>query len=220
MNFDDTNLNQPEKIISEDQGTFEIPKGIKIGITVIGVSILVSILALYLYVIICNPKNIGLENLEFSALLIFFFTLILIVQLPYKKMGVRITKIGILELTGIVQEQNQDKSEDIADLQTKINELELRLNTIDTTNIDRDALEGKQQRNLEELLIKFLSEYSSWAFSPLRIQAWGSKQKGFEELANCTIIQIKRKLRELLAKEIVSTRLSKKGSTLYIINAL
>ncbi|MCW3110099.1 MAG: GTPase family domain [Segetibacter sp.] len=70
---------------------------------------------------------------------------------------------------------------------------------------------------LDKLLLQFLSVYDRWYFSPLRIQKWGSRQKGFEVLSHYTTDDIRKELKDLLSDEVVKTTKSKKGNLLYKI---
>ena len=71
---------------------------------------------------------------------------------------------------------------------------------------------------LSKTLTQFLRTYSTWAFSPLRIQRWGSKQPNFEVLNMFSTNDIRSELEVLLSKGIVTESVSKKGNKLYRIN--
>lgn len=70
---------------------------------------------------------------------------------------------------------------------------------------------------LRSLLIQFLQSHSKWAFSPLRIQKWGSKQAGYEKLAMFTTNDIRRELEVLLTENVLVESTSKKGNRLFRI---
>ncbi|USI27891.1 nuclease-related domain-containing protein [Alteromonas macleodii] len=72
-------------------------------------------------------------------------------------------------------------------------------------------------QSLRSLLIQFLRSHSKWAFSPLRIQKWGSKQTGYEKLAIFTTNDIRRELEALLAENVLVESTSKKGNRLFRI---
>ena len=72
-----------------------------------------------------------------------------------------------------------------------------------------------QSDGLTPLLIEFLNRYSRWGFSPLRIQQWGSKQTGFEQLELYTTDEIRFELESLLKQEKLTELTSKKGNRLY-----
>ncbi|AXJ01442.1 hypothetical protein CYPRO_2194 [Cyclonatronum proteinivorum] len=84
---------------------------------------------------------------------------------------------------------------------------EYELNKIDNTDID----------DIESLLRRFLSKYSKWAFSPLRIQKWGGKQQGFNKLSFIPTSQIRHHLENMLRQGIIEERFSQKGNKLYRI---
>ncbi len=77
------------------------------------------------------------------------------------------------------------------------------------------AKSGSKSPSLEHLLIQFLTAYSSWYFSPLRIQKWGNKQSGFESLNNFTVEKIRSELKRMSKEGKVKTTRSKKGNTLF-----
>ena len=79
------------------------------------------------------------------------------------------------------------------------------------------AKAGKElsKQPLEEQLQTFLATYNRWYISPLRIQKWGSKQKGFEWLANYSTRSIRKALEKLYEDGHLKTTSSKKGNPLY-----
>jgi hypothetical protein len=75
----------------------------------------------------------------------------------------------------------------------------------------------KTSNKLSSLLIVFLKTYSSFYFSPLRIQKWGSRQVGFKELEDYDIASIKYELESLLNSNKLKMTKSKKGNIIYKI---
>ena len=71
---------------------------------------------------------------------------------------------------------------------------------------------------LTSLLIEFLSSYSRWGFSPLRIQQWGSRQAGFEKLELYSLDEIRLTLKSLMNQGKLTGLTSKKGNRLYKIS--
>jgi hypothetical protein len=67
----------------------------------------------------------------------------------------------------------------------------------------------------DDLLIHFLAKYPKTAFSPWRIQTWGSQREGFNRLAQYSKVAIRQSLDRLLAGGKLETALSRKGNTLY-----
>ncbi len=196
-----------EQIPENFNNEFEIPKNYRIVITILASLFSIFIISLYLYLIFCNPNYLDPGKFGLSTLLIFSLTLLLIVNLPWKKLGLRITKIGMIELAQTIKGQAKNVSKDIAELQVKIDEVGKKAGG---TGIIED-------NNLADLLIKFLTEYHSWSFSPLRIKNWGASKKDYYSFNDHTLDQIKTELRRLLANDKVSTRISRKGNTLYRI---
>ncbi len=71
--------------------------------------------------------------------------------------------------------------------------------------------------DLAEMLRSFLKKYSKWAFSPLRIQKWGSRQAGFEKFALYSTREIRQQLEDMLSDGILEERKSQNGNKLYRI---
>lgn len=69
----------------------------------------------------------------------------------------------------------------------------------------------------DALLVKFLSEFKQWAFSPLRIQKWGGEQFGYEPLSQLSTDEIRSMLERHEDTGLIETRKSKKGNTLYTV---
>lgn len=83
-----------------------------------------------------------------------------------------------------------------------------------TASLDLDV-SAREGVDLRQELTRFLKVHDRWSFSSLRIANWGARQKGFESLGAFTTDQIKSELEKMTTDDIVSTRLSKKGGTLY-----
>jgi hypothetical protein len=78
-------------------------------------------------------------------------------------------------------------------------------------------VENAPENNLKDLLLEFLERYSRWAFSPLRIQKWGSRQAGFERFDLYSVNEIREKLEEMLSNGLLEERESKSRNKLYRI---
>ncbi|HAG29378.1 MAG TPA: hypothetical protein DCL39_07955, partial [Alteromonas macleodii] len=76
-------------------------------------------------------------------------------------------------------------------------------------------VEQADEPELRKELLRFLQAYSQWSFSPSRIKAWGSKQAGFTSLGKYETSFIRLTLQKMVAEDILVTRISKKGNTLY-----
>ncbi|MFI1743204.1 hypothetical protein [Thalassobellus sediminis] len=200
ISFQDTEL--------DEDLSFELPESIRLIITIPAILVSLLIIGIYVYLIFCDPKYIDPEKFGFPAILITLILTIIIINLPWNKLGFRIKKIGMIELENVVKGQAQNNSKELADLQKQIDELKLKLS--------ENQIELADENNSDEIVMKFLEKYSQWAFSALRIRKWGAKQSGFENLSNYQIEEIRESLRRLLSKRKVETRVSKKGNTLYI----
>ncbi|MEH0157317.1 hypothetical protein V6R21_24600 [Limibacter armeniacum] len=158
-------------------------------------------------IIVCNPGHIDPEKFGLPTTLIALIVILIVINLPWDKMGFRVKKIGMIELENVVKTQARGNSKELADLQRQIDELKAKL---PEKTEDNDS-------SLDDLVTKFLNQYSQWAFSALRIKKWGALQSGFEGLKNYETQEIRESLRRLLSKNIVVTRISKKGNTIYKI---
>ncbi|WP_428242745.1 toll/interleukin-1 receptor domain-containing protein [Gynuella sp.] len=109
------------------------------------------------------------------------------------------------------------ENEDVAWLEVaegilaKVKELQTKSTSKPLT---RESTPGKTI-NLCDLVADFLKEFDTWYFSPLRIQKWGSRQHGFEELARHSTKDIKACLEEYKKQGRVKTTISRKGNTIY-----
>ena len=188
----------------------EIPVPFKVYITVIASIISIFIILLYVYLIFYNPNYLDPQKFGLSPLLIFFLTLLIFVNFPFERMGLRIKKIGMIELEAKVVGQAKDVSKEIADLQVKIDELAKGFSSNEKANIEDE--------DLRQLIIDLLKEYKRYAFSPSRIKNFGKWNKNYSVFDNYSLEEIKVELRRLLANDIVSTRIGDKGNTLYTYN--
>lgn len=91
-------------------------------------------------------------------------------------------------------------------------------------NIDKidNAFFGEEvivpRESLKDILLRFLSKFSSFYFSPLRIVKWGSEQSGFKKLSNYSMEMIQNELEILFQSQEVSMTKNKKGNNIYKIN--
>lgn len=200
------NIDNPEEEFDKDL-SFELPNAIKRTISIPTIILIALILGIYAYIIVCNPGHIDPEKFGLPTTLIALIVILIVINLPWDKMGFRVKKIGMIELENVVKTQARGNSKEFADLQRQIDELKAKL---PEKTEDNDS-------SLDDLVTKFLNQYSQWAFSALRIKKWGALQSGFEGLKNYETQEIRESLRRLLSKNIVVTRISKKGNTIYKI---
>lgn len=72
-----------------------------------------------------------------------------------------------------------------------------------------------KKENLDELVIRFLEEFSRWYFSPLRIVKWGGRQNGFASLSRFRSNEVNDILKKLEKKGKLKKTVSQKGNPLY-----
>jgi hypothetical protein len=198
--FQDTEL--------DEDLSFELPESTRKLITIPAILVSLFIIGIYAYLIFSDPEDIDPEKFGFPAILIALILTIIIINLPWNKLGFRIKKIGMIELENVVKGQAQNNSKELADLQKQIDELKSKLST--------NQVELSEDNISDKIVMEFLERYSQWAFSAVRISKWGAKQSGFGDLSNYQTEEIRESLRRLLSKKKVETRVSKKGNTLYI----
>ncbi|MGM0582242.1 MAG: hypothetical protein ACQETL_16305 [Bacteroidota bacterium] len=203
-------INDPEEEFDKDL-SFELPEAIRWVISIPTILLILFILGVYAYLIFCNPKYIDPNKFGLPSTLIVLIIILIAINIPWDKMGFRIKKIGMIELENVVKTQARGNSKELADLQQQIDELKSKLPQ------EGNELDTSRNNNLDTLVTKFLKQYSQWAFSALRIRKWGSQQTGFQDLKSYETQEIRESLRRLLSKNIVVTRISKKGNTIYKI---
>ncbi len=76
---------------------------------------------------------------------------------------------------------------------------------------------AKVSSELEDLIIKFLTEWNNWYFNATRIYNWGAKRSGFECFKNYSPAEIREILENLAKLERLKVREGKKGSMVYKI---
>ncbi len=195
-------------------GADSIPLWTKLLITFL--AILVAALPAYVFVdyVIHPSKNYLPKEIGASSILIFSFSLIALVWVPWRKMG--ISKVGGVEFRDMIQGQASEHAEEIAEIQQRLEILESQTKNIDSNSIVN--IESAEIDSLKNLLLKFLTQYDKWAFSPARIASWGSKQPGFSELGGYDKYDIRSMLQKMVSENKLETRVSKKGNTLYRIS--
>jgi len=212
MSHQEENFETPEDEVGVISKGFEIPRWVQIVISVISlILIAVCVMCFWKYLKapqdFASPKDLGL-----SGIFIFSISALSIVWVPWSKLGVRITKIGGVEFTEIVQGQASEHAEELGYLEDRIEYLEAKVKESDELAV---LMDPPREVVLKELLLKFLQQYSQWAFSPSRIRVWGSKQQGFSSLASYEHPLIRSSLQKLVSEGKLETRVSKKGNTLY-----
>ncbi|MEH6548282.1 MAG: hypothetical protein V7701_17735 [Sneathiella sp.] len=215
MSHQETNYVTPE---DEELGTstsaFAMSVRLKVCLTSISASIILGCISLVCLYITNQVKYPAPKELGLSGVFLFFTTVLILIWIPWDKLGLRITKIGGIEFKEIVAEQASENAEEFSYLQDRIEYLEGKLHSMDELAVFHEKFEGPELRNL---LLEFLDNYKIWSFSPSRIMSWGAQQQGFSALSSYEHRRIRSTLQSMVAETLLETRVSKKGNTLYRI---
>lgn len=158
------------------------------------------------------------KDLEISNLLIFSATSFLFFSIPWHKLGLSLKKFGPLEFERKLEGQSEEHIKDISALENKIAELEAAI-VEGGRQVPIIAIQPTtEEQQMRELIVKFLTEYKKWSFSPSRIETWGAQQPGYSMLADNSSL-LRRLLRSLVYEGILKTSVSKKGNTLFRVNS-
>lgn len=212
MSHQEENFDKPEDEIESISSGLKIPCSLRFFVTVIALSLIIfCIYCTWMYVqsptVFASPKELSI-----SGLFIFSVTALSVVWIPWEKLGIRITKIGGVEFKEMVQGQASEHVEELSYLESRVEFLEKKVKENDEI---APLIDPMYENILEEILLKFLTTYNKWAFSPSRISVWGAKQQGFSSLSDYEYQLIRSTLRRLVSKGKLETRVSKKGNTLY-----
>lgn len=210
----DKDFDQPEEEFKLQSGYLEIPGYLRWPVTLISTAMIiiwayVSIRHFYSPKIYAAPSELGL-----GAISLFSLMLVVAIWIPWRRLGIRVTKIGGIEFEEIFSNQATEHSEEISYLEDRIELLELHIRKADESII---LTEQFSEPELRDLLIRFLKEHRKWSFSPSRIKIWGQQQKGYSELSSYEVPFIRSILQKLVSERELETRISKKGNTLYRI---
>ncbi len=174
------------------------------------------VITAYLISFAAGCVTVAPKELELTNILLFSLACLLFFGVPWHSLGLSLKKFGPLEFERKLEGQSVEHIKDISVLEEKLASLEAAIENNLGNNLQANVQELDINEGLKTLVIQFLSDFDEWAFSPLRIENWGSKQEGYEGLAGNTDL-LRRVLRKLVAEGILETRVSKKGNTLYRI---
>lgn len=214
MNNQEINYQEPEEEL-EASSPFEFPNKLKWFVTVSSLIIISTCIYLVINYIDCPKINASPKKLGLSSVFLFSLTALLLVWFPWQQLGMRITKIGGVEFKEIVTEQASEHAEEVTFLQDRIEVLESKVHQLDEMS---EFTESFEEPKLRELLFSFLTKYSKWAFSPSRIRAWGAQQQDYSSLLNYGYPFIRSTLQKMVSENMLETRVSKKGNTLYRVS--
>jgi hypothetical protein len=153
------------------------------------------------------PSELGLGFIVLAGI-----ALMLAVIAPWGTIGRIFRRLGPIEFAQILETQTQEHAEALSELRVRLDEVEEKARGI--TGMEPIS-EHLAAITLHPLLTTFLRQFAPTAFSPVRIQKWGSRQPGYAELAKYTSSDIKIVLQKLVADGSVTTTISQLGSTLY-----
>ena len=154
-----------------------------------------------------SPAALGLGQLILAG------TFILLAAItPWRALGLRIRKVGIFEFDRVIRTQASEHAEELTEIRERIDELEHTARGMDDTSGIADHLDDL---DLRPLLVKFLKQFRPRAFSPLRIQRWGSRQAGYAKFGTSGVGAIRRVLQRLVSEGSVTTGVSRLGNTIY-----
>ncbi len=175
----------------------------------------VSLIAYYL-AFIFHGATVSPKDLELSNLLLFSVASFLFFSIPWHKLGLSLKKFGPLEFERKLEGQSEEHIKNISELENKIAELEAAI-AASGHQVQVSAIQPTpEEQEMRDLIVKFLTNFKQWSFSPSRMESWGAEQPGYSKLAGNPSL-LRRLLRSLVSEGVLETRVSKKGNTLYRI---
>ena len=147
-----------------------------------------------------EASDLGITTLLIAGTIVALFAFA-----PWKSMGLSLRKIGFVEFERVINTQAMERIIDLTELRGRIEKLE-------RVGIDEDR---PRSDDVKSQLSKFLREHRRWAFSPLRIQQWGGRQSGYEDLSQVSVGEIREALQQMVARGQLTTRISRRGNTLF-----
>lgn len=217
MSGQESNYEKPEEELESATSNFDIPIWLRWFVSTISV-LLITFCSIYAFKYVSHPSEYASpKDLGLSSLFLFSITSLFLVWIPWSRLGIRISKIGGIEFKEIVQEQASEHAEELSYLEDRIESLEAHIRKVDEMS---EFTEKFHEPELRKQLLEFLTKHKEWAFSPSRIRAWGSQQQGFSAFANYEHPFIRSTLQKMVSENILETRISKKGNTLYRVPLL
>jgi hypothetical protein len=214
MKSQQNGLNSSEPVFRDSPFSTGFPLWLRVVVSIVCLAIILCCLVL-IWRYIANPQSASPKELGVPTLLIFSLAILIMILVPWGKIGLRIKKIGAIEFEQVVLTQKKEQAESIDSLLDRIENLEQQYAKSSSMTATTDV--SKRAQELEILLKKFLSEHQQ-AFSVWKIQTWGAKREGFQRLGQYSKSTIASYLQKLLVQGEVEIVLSKKGNTLYRIS--
>jgi hypothetical protein len=212
VNNKEMNYEKPEEELDVASNSFQIPRWLQFAVSFVCVALIIFI-AFYTWTYLEAPQNISSpKELGLNGILLFSVSALFFVWIPWSSLGIRISKIGGIEFKEIVQVQASEHAEDLSYLKGRIEALESQVRKSDEMI---GFVESFKEPELRALLLKFLTKYKEWALSPSRISTWGAKLQGFSALSSYEHPFIRSTLQKMVSENVLETRISKMGNTLY-----
>lgn len=213
MSHQETNENTPldEELETTSNGLI-ISNSAKVILSIFSLMVMLGCVYLVYRYIEAPEVSASPQELGVSSVFLFFTTLLILIWIPWEKLGLKITKIGGIEFKEIVAEQASENAEEFGYLENRIEFLEQKVHAMNQLD---QVVESFRNPELKNLLLKFLTKYKKWSFSPSRIITWGAQQQGFSDFSKYEHRRVKSELQSMLTENLVETRLSKQGNTLY-----
>jgi hypothetical protein len=157
-------------------------------------------------------------DLRLPETVLMLIVALMIVLLPWHRLGLSVKKIGWLEFDQVVTVQKKESVDAVVALEDRVVALEriLQSTAVRSSSQAQPSIQmGTANDELRELVLRFLRQYQRWFFNAPRIRLWGSQQEGFKKLADYPDVLIAQELGRLLAAGLVRHRISESGATLY-----
>ncbi len=204
--------NEDPQMPSGERQRLGIPNCLRCILTAIS-ALLIFVTSVSIVLFVVNKKSFPApEELESSFLLALAIGVLLVLYVPWQRISIAGVEIEreLQEQAKDFREQDENSSKQIERLQKE--NAELRKNPAELQLLQK---EQKQKEQEEMLILKFLNEWSSWGFTPLRIKNRGGKESGYEELGKLSTSRIRVILSNLVADGMVRLRVSRNGNILY-----
>lgn len=187
--------NDDAEPLNGEQERQSIPICLQVFLCLLGILLVLGTVAICILHVSNREAFPEPESLDAGFLLALGVGLLLVLFVPWQRI-----RIAGLEMERAVQEQAEDFSREIVRLRNE------------NSKLARAAPELSMQ---EKLILKFLTSWSSWGFTPLRIKNWGGSKSGYEDLRKLRTGEIREFLTNLVADGKVRVRVSRNGNTLY-----
>lgn len=207
---------------SAEQELQEIPFWLANTLTIISIIIIViGLLTIVLYSgshFLENYNPPEPEKLQATTMIAVGCLFLIILYLPWNKI-----KFGDFELERVMQEQTQDYLLYIEELQEHLETLSQKQSKSDVSpkkeELDNIQIDNTKTRkdNIQDLLLKFLTKWSTYGFTISRIINWGGERSGFEAFQDLNNMELRLTADKLVREGKVKTRLSSNGNILYQI---